>query len=137
VKHLCNALYVSLVIMLVACSQSTHFSNKLPPSSTKNPPLYPNAQQVKVQSGGTAMGTPDQITSFYTSALPDAVVSFYKDALLQDGWEVTLNAATSNITYFEWIGATPRISTYRLDLVITRTSTTTLVELRLFEYKPM
>lgn len=106
------------------------------PSSAVTPPIYPNAQQVKVQD----LGNGSKDITFVTSAKPEDVLSSYKNSLRKDGWFNPLEVDHYPANVFEWHQAGPDGPT---DTAFRLTLTTKpavgggiLVELYLLEYDP-
>jgi hypothetical protein len=82
-------LLVGLALLCVSVFTITSFLH-VPdaPASTKSPPLYPGAENVRSQEERDFPGTRIQIVTFQTHNDPATVSSFYKDALTKDGWKL-------------------------------------------------
>lgn len=93
---------VALLTMPIYVLASYFYSNYVPdaPASTKSPPIYPGAEDVRSREERQFPGTRIQIITFQTSGEPDIVITFYKDALAKDGWKV--GPASQPVEYYDY-----------------------------------
>jgi hypothetical protein len=93
---------VALLTIPLYILASYFYSNNVPgaPASTKNPPIYPGAEDVRSREERQFPGTRIQIVTFQTSDEPDTVITFYKDALAKDGW--TVGPASQPVEYYDY-----------------------------------
>lgn len=105
------------------------------PDSALNPPVYPNAQQVRIEDKENDL----KVISFQTDK-PEGVLKFYDDVLLKDRWVHPLqdNGYPKNV--FQWRQAGPDGPTdtaYKLMVNFTRIdSKQTRVEITILRYDP-
>ena len=113
-----------------------------PPPSVDNPPLLPDARQVKVMQ----TSDPDRkIVTYATASAPDDVYKFYRDALTKDGWGRKYaypqpTPASDAIVVLEWDQHGPNGCeefgyTFRVD-ARKATSATTSVQLEIVQINP-
>lgn len=108
-----------------------------PPPSALNPPIYPNARQVKVEDKGNGL----KITTFETTDKDEAVLAFYDSVLLKDRWVHPLEGDSYPDNVFEWHQSGPDGPTdlaYRLALNFTPTDAgDTEVQLDVRQFDPI
>jgi hypothetical protein len=76
---------LGLVVLVITLS----FLRSQLPGSWKNPPIYPDAQQVQITHGGEDAkcgASPHETISLLSRDQPEIVLAFYKDKLQSDGW---------------------------------------------------
>jgi hypothetical protein len=71
------------------------------PASTKSPPLYPGAEDVRSRKEHDFPGTQIQIVTFQTHNDPLTVSSFYKDVLAKDGWKILRDS--QSMQYYRYV----------------------------------
>ncbi len=108
-----------------------------PPHSALDPPIYPNAQQVKVVNKGDGSKT----ITFQTPDKPEAVLAFYVTVLRKDRWVHPLMGNDYPDNIFEWDQSGPDGPTdlaYRLTVLSKATDDRrTDVEIDLLRYNPI
>jgi len=81
---------------------ATQFLNKEPPTSLREPPIYPVAQQIVMRNLGSS-ALPLLNVSYTTGADPPSVLAFYRAALIRDGWRDSVAAVpTATSEAFVW-----------------------------------
>lgn len=104
-------------------------TSKLP--NTHNLPLYPGAQQVKLEQPAPDIRT----TSFTTEDTSSVVLSWYKEALVSDGW-ILEKVHPDGLTVYLINGSDNRA--YHLDVMLSANhGGMTKVELRLLTENPL
>lgn len=120
-----NVMLIASLSTLTACSPQ-------PPTTTQNPPSYPSAYQVKVQSLTGGMDH-EQVTTFVTNDKPEAIFEFYTNALLKDDWQLRDHLSTPSERHFGWVTPGPPNSTAYAATIYARPNQSgqTNVEIRL------
>jgi hypothetical protein len=94
-----------MLIIVVGCSlrdsDFTYAPNK-PKPDTRNPPLYPGAQQIKEESHEIGLPDPERWIRFYANDPPSEVLAFYVATLRKAGWEPSPVTAPAGTLYFSW-----------------------------------
>ncbi len=102
------------VILIVGLSMLTACSPQ-PTPTTQNPPSYPGAYLVNVQSliGGM---DPVQVTTFVTNDKPEAIFEFYTNALLKDNWQLRDHLSKPSERHFDWVISGPSSTAYAMTI---------------------
>ncbi len=105
-----------LVSCLIGCTVSKTSAND-PGPNLQSLPLFPQAQQVKIQS--ILRMDQEQVTSFQTQDTPEAVLEFYRTHLTQDGWDpISWLTPTPRGLAFNWAG-NAKHPDYAINITIT------------------
>jgi hypothetical protein len=124
---LCLAVLGTVLLIVSGCSFSGQTRTPSPPLSAQQPPIYPNANNVKVDNT-SAINV--KRASFQTSDSSSEVQNYYRGVLLNDGWKVDAvsKPATPDSLYLSWGG--PGLGGYGMDIVI-RSSTNGLLNVEI------
>ena len=106
-----------------------------PPASTRNPPLYPGAQQVVLQPSEGYFQHRQTIT-YQCPAAPGELAHFYQTELAKDGWDFESSLSSAGHLYFFWFNGNQNASDFGLQLWLTATTQLTEVRLLLTEDLP-
>lgn len=126
---------LSILVIVAFCAVGIYlFLHRFdPPGSWDNPPIYPGAQNVKIEKyegfGKPTSRIPYRLrmaVEFSTMDGPDKVRNFYVDRLLRDGWwiddnrEIPTPGPQSEALILNWFARSARSPTdYYVDVITT------------------
>jgi hypothetical protein len=98
---------IALITLLVSLELSgcSGYNQELytpPPASVSKPPIYPGAQNTKVEPEGSHEPKFEERITFQVSDEPDKVLEYYEESLIGDGWHrVQLETQPPNSRSFQ------------------------------------